>query len=243
MMNADPTPPYTIYTLHVDAQHIDVTRGYTKTGAPTTIMQFGAFHQQETYRVWYRARDQRSVMQDLSSHATTMVPPVPWALDLAAPLETTGSPSGETVSASGAAIDQATRLLSQVKVDAKNAYRITLVGIEEYAGHRAYHLALENTGGDPNDHPLRTLLVDAVTFRPLKIVIEVGQHTMFYGGGVTMSTSFGEVGGYWLSTSGSIIGNGRFTFIHVRGTYTYSASDFVFPPALPESMFTIQPNT
>jgi hypothetical protein len=242
MMNSDSSPPYTIYTLQIDAQHIDISRGYTKTGAPTTMLHFGAFDQQKTYRVWYRARDQKSVTQDVTSHAAALAPPVPWALDLATPLTSTGSPSGETTSADGVAVDQATQLLSQVKVDAKNDYRITLAGEEQYAGHPAYRLALENIGGDPNDHPLRMLLVDAVSFRPLQIVIEVGQRTLFYGGGVTMSASFSEVGGYWLSTRGSIIGNGRFAFIQVHGTYTYSASHFVFPPQLPESMFTIQPN-
>ena len=239
MMNAERTPPFMIYTLHVDAHHLDVSRGYSSTGAPTTLMHFGTFRQQADYRVWYRASDQRSVMQDSTTHATIVAPPVPWALDLAAPPTGTASPSSETVSGNAAAIDQATRLLSQVKVDADSAYRMTLVGQEEYAGHRAYRVNFENISGDPNDHPLRTLVVDAVSFQPLEIVIDVAQSNMLYGGGLTLSANFSDVGGYWLSTDGAIVGNGHFTFISIHGTYSYSASNFSFPPQLPESMFAI----
>lgn len=238
MMNADPTPPYAVYVLRIEAQNINIVRGYSKSGAPTTKLEFGRTHEQAAYRVWYRARDQRSLMQDLASNAAVVTPPVPWALDLAAPpAGTTEDSTGQSVSGKSVEIEDATQLLSEVKIDAKDAYRISLAGMEMYAGHRAYHLAIENVGGDPNDHPLRTLLVDSETFRPLQVVIEVGQRGMLYGGGLTLSANFGAAGGYWLSTSGSVIGNGHFAFIRVRGTYTYSASDFVFPPELPKSMF------
>jgi hypothetical protein len=240
MMDADQMPQYAIYTLHTDAQHIDISRIYTKTGATTTLLHFGTFNRQNAYRVWYRARGQRSVMQDLTSHAAEYGPPVPWALDLAAPNTNSGTTSGQAVGSDAVAIDDATQLLSDVRTEAKSAYRISLTGVEKYAGHFVYHLSLESVSGDPNDHPLRTLLVDTVSFQPLQLVIEVGQRTMLYGGGLTMSVSFGDVGGHWLSTSGSIVGIGRFAFIHVRGTYTYAVSDFLAPSQLPDSIFASQ---
>ena len=243
MIDADRMPPYAIYTLHVDAQHIDISRDYSKTGAPTTLLHFGTFNKHSTYRVWYRSRDQRSVMQDLASNAINYGAAVPWALDLAAPIANSANTSGQAVGGDAVAIDDATQLLSEVKTAAKNAYRISFAGVERYDGHIAYHLNLEGISGDPNDHPLRTLLVDTASFQPLQVVIEVGQRTVLYGGGLTMSANFGDVGGYWVSTSGSIVGNGRFTFIHVRGTYTYAVTDFLAPSQLPTSIFMSPSNT
>jgi hypothetical protein len=236
-MNANGKPAYAVYMLHVDAQHIDITRGYTSTGSPTTELKFGTFVHTSTYRVWYRAHDQKSLTQDLGSETTALTPPVPWALDLVGPPASPQNSSNESVGAGGAAIDQATQLLSEIYTNERDAYHISLVGMEEYGGHRVYHLDLENVGGDPNDHALRTLLVDSNSFRPLQVVVEVAQRSMMYGGGLIMSANFSEVGGYWLSTSGSVTGYGHFAFIHVQGTYTYTASDFTFPATLPDSMF------
>jgi hypothetical protein len=236
-MNAEPRPPYAIYSLRIEAHHLDIARSWTSSGASTTILSFGSWHHTSRFRVWYRTRDQHALTQDLIAKTETLEPPVPWALDLTPPPGGIPNASDENVSGEAAAIAQATILLSQVYVDEKAAYHISLGGTEEYNGHRVYELDLENVGGDPNDHPLRALLVDAASFRPRQVTIDVGERTMLFGGELTMTASFDQVGAYWLSTNGSIVGSGHFTFIHVHGTYTYEASDFLFPAQLPESTF------
>lgn len=232
-------PPYAEYTLSIDAHHLDISRDFTSSGAATTILHFGSFTHVAALRLTYRERDQKTVVEDVIGKTSTVGPPLPWALDLTPPPAGIPSPADENVSGQAVDIAQATILISHIYIDEKDAYHITLAGVEEYAGHRVYHLTLQNVGGDPNEHPLRTLFVDAASYRPRQVTIEVGERTMMFGGDLTMSANFDQVGDYWLSTNGSIVGNGHFTFIHVHGTYTYSATDFAFPATLPDSIFTV----
>jgi hypothetical protein len=237
-----PEPPFEFYQLHVAANRIDITRGYSSAGTPTTTLHFGNPRERATYRVWVRNSDQRSFMQDIASRAASVTPPVPWQLDFHVPASDDGRQPRETVASHAVTVNQATKLLSEVEVDHRSNYQITFGGMEQYEHHAAYRLLLQSVTGDPNDHPLRELVVDATSFRAWQVVAQVGQGGWLFGGGLVLTANFEPVGGYWVSTSGSVDGSGHYAFFHLDGTYSYLASDFSFPSALPKSYFETDPN-
>ncbi len=237
VMRDRPVPAYSSYLLQVDADHIDITRGYNSAGWPTTILHFGLGNHATTYRVWYRARDAMSLMQDITSSNMTSGPPVPWALEFRSPPQPDPAPAQETVKFGSVTIDQASKLLNQVSVDQSGFYRISLAGIENVDGHPAYRLALINKWGDPNSHPLRELVVDAASYRARQVSFELGQDGKLFGGTLDVLANFGPVGAYWLNTDGVVNGRGHYAFLHLGGSYAYRAINFAFPSDLPSSYF------
>ena len=229
-----PAPRYLTYVLHVDANHIDITRGYDRSGFPTTELHFGVSHRSDTYRVSYRASDGKSLTKDLTSGVLSVGPAVPWSLDFSN-LATMSAPSpNETVSANSMTTDAAGTLLGQLDLDQSAYYRITLA---PDSSPSSYHLMLENATGDPNAHALRELFVDPQTFRIQSATFEVGQRRFLFGGTLRLHVDFTQVGPYWLNTSGRLDGAGHYTLMPLHGSYSYRASNIEFPQILPSQMF------
>lgn len=237
-MRENQSPPYLTYVLHVDADHINISRKYTSTGDPTTTLHFGIEHRKATYRVWYRSRDGKSLTQDLGSGELAVSPPVPWSLDFRPAPAWSASPTpGETVASGTVTTDAAGKLLAEITIDQSRFYNITYAGMETIADRQAYHLILKNISGDPNDHALRDLLVDTTSFRALQAVLEVGQTNLLYGGRLRLRVGFSQVGPYWLNTEGTIEGRGHYAVFFVNGSYDYAASQIQFPQQLPDRYF------
>jgi hypothetical protein len=237
-MSENPFPPYMTYVLNVDADHISISRRYDGNDMPITILHFKISHHQHAYRVWYRGRDQKSLMQDLGSKEIAVAPPIPWALDFRNRPEVPDPPAPlETASSGAIATNEEGALLREVTTDQSPYYRITFAGMETVDSHPVYHLLLQSTSGDPNAHALRELFVDTTSFRARELVMEVGQHTVLYGGRLELKAMFSQVGPYWLNTSGTIEGRGYYAIFFLNGSYVYNASDFDFPAHLPDAYF------
>lgn len=237
MTQANPAPPFASYVLQVSANHFDLTRDYDASGAPTTTLHFGLGHAQAAYRVWYRASDVKTLMQDVQSSDVSVVPPVPWPLDFTDCARDCNAPVNEKVRMGSVTVNQMAKLLSSIAVDQHDQYRITLAGVETDNGQPAYHLLLQNVAGDPNQHPLRELFVDTRSFRVRQVVLEVGQHGPLFGGSLQLRAHFSMVGPYWINTDGEVAGGGHYAFLHLNGSYAFHASNFDFPKRLPSWYF------
>ena len=236
-MQNDPAPNYLSYRLRVDANHINISRAYDTSGFPTTELHFGVTNQTSTYRVRYRASDDKSSMKDLSSGAVTVGPVVPWPLDFCHLVTSQASTLNETVSSSSLTTDGASRLLGQLAVDQSNFYRISFAPDSSRTSSSGYHLIIQSTTGDANAHPLRELVIEPTTFRVLAATFELSQRRFVFGGTLRLHVLFSQVGPYWLNTSGVLDGAGHYAFVHVKGSYAYKASDFKFPATLPSQTF------
>lgn len=233
-MQDSPTPRYLTYTLHVDADHINIARGYDSSGLAMTQLQFGVSHENDVYRVSYRASDGKSLMRDLSSGAVTIGPVVPWSLDFSNLAQQPAPVADETVSAHSVTTDATSSLLGQLDVDQSPFYRISLAPDSNAS---SYHLVLESLSGDPNAHALRELVVDPLTFRVQSATFEVGQHRWLFGGNLRLRVLFSQVGPYWLNVGGEIFGTGHYAFVPLHGSYSYHASNISIPVNLPAQTF------
>src|SRR5215469_12440136 len=123
-----PAPPYAYYVLQVNANRLDLTRGYADDGHPTMMLHFMVRPHANTYRVWYRFRDTRSLMQDIASSDRTISPPVPWALSFHRAKASTrvGGSSGGDIGQTSVQLDQATELADQIESDESAYYQIAL---------------------------------------------------------------------------------------------------------------------
>ena len=237
-MARTPAPPYAYYVLQINSNRLDLTRGYADDGHPTMMLHFMVRPHANTYRVWYRFRDTRALMQDMASSSRTITPPVPWALSFhhskaAMPTGASGSEVGE----SGVELDSATELADKVESDDSAFYTISLTGLIDYQGHPAYDLALRNVAGDPNGHPLRELIVDRRSFRIWQLALELGRPEGALNGSLQVRASFRPVGRYWLNDAGTLVGEGHVAFMRFRGSYDYTATQFRFPRDMPDSYF------
>jgi hypothetical protein len=124
------------------------------------------------------------------------------ALDFHARLEAVDPPPTEISTSGSVTTNQEGALLREISTDQSRYYRITFAGMDNSDNQFTYHLLLENRSGNPNEHPLRELFVDAESFRPRKVVMEVGRHTLLYGGRLKLSATFAPVGPYWLNYRG-----------------------------------------
>jgi len=230
-MQNNPIPKYFSYELKVYSNHIDITRAYNAAGYPTTTLHFRVSHREATYLVHYRASDGKSFMVNMASSNVTIGPPVPWALDFRNPGSRSAPTTNETVSAGSVTTDSASSLLGELSVDQSPHYRIAFApnGVTP----QSYILTLESIDRDPNAHALRELVVDAASFRVRTAIFEVGQRHFLFGGTLRLRITFSQVGGYWLNTDGELVGHGHYAFVPLRGSYSYHASNFSFPPDLP----------
>ena len=240
-MAAAPNPPYASYVLSINANRLDLTRGYAQDGHSTTTLHFMARPHANVYQVWYRDRDRRSLMQDVASAQRTVGPPVPWALDFqsSAADAPAGLAPGVDVGGSAVQLDQATALAQQIDSDQSVHYQIALAGDSTYSGHPAYDLRLSSVSGDPNDHPLRELIVDKRSFRVWQLTVAVEKRNGPVVGSLQLIAAFRPVGRYWLNDSGTLSGEGRIAFMRFHGSYDYSATRFRFPREMPDSYFAV----
>jgi hypothetical protein len=237
-MRESPTPPFMTYDLHIDADHISVSRTFLN-DAPVTTLHFRITHNRQNYRVWYRGRDQKALMQDLDSNQVAVAPPVPWALDFHS---RTADPSSalENANSGGVTTNEEGALLRELSTDQSRDYRITFAGMVNDDNQPAYRLLLQSVSGDPNAHALRQLVVDPTTYRARQVVMEVSEHKALYGGRIAITANFSQVGPYWISTTGSITGRGYYMIFFLNGSYTFTTSNIRFPENIPAAYF--QPN-
>jgi hypothetical protein len=115
-------------------------------------------------------------------------------------------------------------------------YEPALVGIETLAGARVYHLKLVPRF-DPRHHPIRELYVDATTYDPRRIAIEVWAAAGPVHSRPTVSVDFAPVAGVWMIAHATMDFVLRFGFLAYAGSAEYRVSDVSFPAAEPAWMF------
>jgi hypothetical protein len=115
-------------------------------------------------------------------------------------------------------------------------YDPTLLGTEDLAGARVYHLKLVPRF-DPQHHPIRDLYVDTTSFDPRRIAIEVWAAAGPVRSRPTVSVDFAPIDGTWLISHAAMDFVLRFAFLNYAGSAEFRTSDISFPAAEPDWMF------
>jgi hypothetical protein len=115
-------------------------------------------------------------------------------------------------------------------------YDATLVGSETLAGAGVYHLRLVPRF-DPQHHPIREMWIDASTFDPRRIAIELWAQTGPVRSRPTVTVDFAPVDGTWLVSHAAMDFVLRFAFLNYGGSGDFRISDVSFPTSEPDWMF------
>lgn len=234
-------PPYIVFDLSIDSHNL---HWYPTVDDGVTSWDAKLVHANERsgYRIWYRAKDQKALVQDSATHVAYKgeSPFVPETTDLSdvsggkpSPRPTpSASPSPGADNGSTAAV----KVIGAVTVNGNRYYAITLVGLEDHAGHPVYHLHLR-AYRDAIDYPLTDLWVDTTDYRIWEAHGEVTIRAVAAAIGIGVTADFSPVDKYWLVSSIDFTMKGYLMMWHANTATSMRAHVIGTPARLPDAYF------
>lgn len=241
-------PPYLVFDLHMDSHNLHWYPQTDESGSTDWDVKIVHANEIENYRVWYRSKDEAALIQDAATHVAYKgeSPFAPEATDLsdvsgakpdaspspvAAPSPRTSptSPSNQPAAAPAS-------VLGAITVVGSRYYVITLVGIEEHAGHPVYHLHLRAIH-DRYDYPLTDMWVDTSDYRVWAAHGELTLRAVAALLGVGVTVDFEPVDKYWLVSTIDLAMKGYVAFWHANTETSMQASIVSTPASLPATYF------
>ncbi|HEY7993512.1 MAG: hypothetical protein ACHQY2_06320 [Candidatus Eremiobacterales bacterium] len=230
-------PPYLVFDLHLVSHNL---HWYPQADNGQTDWEVKLVHANETadYRVWYRSKDERALVQDAATHAAYAgeSPFAPETTDFADMTGTKATPSPSPSPASGKASDAPAQVIGAITVNGSKYYAIDLVGMEQRDGRQTYHLHLR-AFHDAMDYPLTDLWVDANDFRIVGAHGEVTVRAVAALFGVGVTADFAQADKYWLVSTMDVSLKGYIAFWHANTETSMTASVVSIPATLPASYF------
>jgi len=232
-------PPYLVFDLQLVSHNL---HWYPQTDDGLTDWEVKLVHANETanYRVWYRAKDERALVQDAATHAayTGESPFTPETSDWSNMTGTKASPtpSPSPTPRSTKTSDAPAQVIGAITVNGSEYYAIDLVGIEPRDGRQTYHLHLR-AYRDAMDYPLTDLWVDTNDYRIVGAHGEVTVRAVAALIGVGVTADFAQADKYWLVKSMDVTLKGYIAFWHANTETSMTASVVSIPATLPESYF------
>ena len=232
-------PPYLVFDLHLVSHNL---HWYPQTDDGLTDWEVKLVHANETadYRVWYRSKDERALVQDAATHAAYEgeSPFAPETTDFSDMTGTkaTPSPVPSPSPASGKASDAPAQVIGAVTVNGSQYYAIDLIGIEPRDGRQTYHLHLR-AYRNALDYPLTDLWVDTNDYRIVGLHGEVTVRAVAALLGVGVTADFAQADKYWLVSTMDVSLKGYIAFWHANTETSMTTSVVSIPATLPESYF------
>ena len=237
LLSATGRPPYLVYDLQMQNHNLQWTPQIGDDGLVTDWnVKLVHADQAAAYRIWYRDHDQRSLMQDASTHAAYVgdAPYAPMTSTFTSDASPSPSPSPH---ASPASASSATgQVIGTITVNGSAHYEITLLGVEQHAGHPVYHLHLR-AYRDTEDYPLTDLWVDTGDYRIWAAHGEVTIRAVAAALGVGVSVDFAPIEKYWLVSDLDVTLKGYVMLWHANTETIMRASFLTVPATLPDSYF------
>jgi len=191
-------PPYLVFDLHLVSHNL---HSYPQTDDGLTDWEVKLVHANESadYRVWYRSKDERALVQDAATHAAYQgaSPFAPETTDFSDMTGTKATPSPSPAPASGKASEAPAQVIGAVTVNGSRYYAIDLVGMEQRDGRQTYHLHLR-AFRDAMDYPLTDLWVDSSDYRIVGLHGEVTVRAVAALLGVVVTADFAQADKYWF---------------------------------------------
>jgi hypothetical protein len=240
-LEAQGAPPYLVYDLHIDSHNL---HWYPATMNGESDWDAKLVHANETddYRVWYRTKDQRALVQDATTHAS-FKGDAPFAPDTADPTQFTKpspSPNPSATPMSGSdgigAVGDSTEVIGAVSVNASRYYDVTLIGVEMRDGAPVYHLHLHAIR-DSEDYPLTDLWVDTRDYRVRAAHGEFTIRAVAAGFGMGIDADWAPAGDRWLVTSIDFTGKGYVMLWHLDVASAMTTRIVDVPASLPAVYF------
>ena len=242
-------PPYLVFDLHMDSHNLHWYPQTDESGSTDWEVKIVHANEIENYRVWYRSKDEAALMQDAATHVAYKgeSPFAPETTDLAdvSGAKQDASPSARALPSPSASPTRApgdrpaaapASVLGAVTVVASRYYDITLVGIEDHAGHSVYHLHLRAIH-DRYDYPLTDMWVDTSDYRVWAAHGEVTVRAVAALLAVGVTVDFEPVDKYWLVSTIDLAMKGYIAFWHANTETSMHASVVSTPTTLPASYF------
>ena len=230
-------PPYLVFDLHLVSHNL---HWYPQTDDGLTDWEVKLVHANETadYRVWYRSKDERALVQDAATHAAYAgeSPFAPETTDFSDVTGAKATPSPSPSPVSGKASDAPAQVIGAITVNGSKYYEIDLVGMEQRDGRPTYHLHL-HAYHDALDYPLTDLWVDANDYRIVGAHGEVTVRAVAALLGVGVTADFAQADKYWLVSTMDVSLKGYIAFWHANTETSMTASVVSIPATLPESYF------
>ncbi|HET9342613.1 MAG TPA: hypothetical protein VFO25_06840 [Candidatus Eremiobacteraceae bacterium] len=230
-------PPYLVFDLHLVSHNL---HWYPQTDDGLTDWEVRLVHANETadYRVWYRSKDERALVQDAATHAAYEgeSPFAPETTDFSDMTGTKSTPLPSPSPAAGKASDAPAQVIGAITVNGSQHYAIDLVGMEQRDGRQTYHLHLR-AFRDAMDYPLTDLWVDSSDYRIVGAHGEVTVRAVAALLGVGVTADFAQADKYWLVSTMDVSLKGYIAFWHANTETSMTASVVSIPATLPESYF------
>jgi len=230
-------PPYLVFDLHLVSHNL---HWYPQTDDGLTDWEVKLVHANETadYRVWYRSKDERALVQDAATHAAYAgeSPFAPETTDFSDVTGANSTPSPSPSPVSGKASDAPAQVIGAITVNGSKYYAIDLVGMERRDGRQTYHLHL-HAYRDAIDYPLTDLWVDANDYRIVGAHGEVTVRAVAALLGVGVTADFAQADKYWLVSTMDVTLKGYVAFWHANTETSMTASVVSIPATLPQSYF------
>jgi len=237
-------PPYLVFDLEIESHNL---HWYPTTDSSDGLTDWEAklVHANETsnYRVWYRSKDQRALVQDAATHKAYVgdAPFEPESDHLLGESHASPTPSAspspmpsKSPSDTAAASDQ---VLGAITVNGSSHYIVTLVGLEARDGFPVYHLHLQ-AKRDAVDYPLTDLWVDAADYRVRAVHGEVTIRAVAAAVAVGVDAGFSALDDYWLVTSIDFTMKGYLMVWHANTATSMRTHIVSAPESLPAAYFT-----
>lgn len=231
-------PPYLVFDLKLASHNL---HWYPQTDDGSTDWEVKLVHANETanYRVWYRSKDKRALVQDAATHAA-YVGESPFAPETTDFDESTGSKATAAPSpmprTSTKTSDAPAQVIGAVTVDGSKYYHIDLAAVEPRDGHQTYHLHL-HAYRDAIDYPLTDLWVDTSDDRIVGAHGEVTVRAVAALLGVGVTAEFAQADKYWLVSTIDVTMKGYIAFWHANTETAMTATVVSVPASLPASYF------
>ena len=240
-------PPFLVFDLQLVSHNL---HWYPQTDDGLTDWEVKLVHANETanYRVWYRSKDERALVQDAATHAayTGESPFAPETTDFSDMTGTKATPSPvpspSPTAASGKPSDAPAQVIGAITVNGSKYYAIDLAGVERRDGRQTYHLHLR-AYRDAMDYPLTDLWVDTNDYRIVGAHGEVTVRAVAALLGVGVTADFAQADKYWLVSTMDVTLKGYIAFWHANTETSMTASVVSIPSTLPESYFKGPPKT
>ncbi len=233
-------PPYLVYDLQMRNHNLRWTPSVGADGLLTDWnVEIVHANQSAAYRIWYRSSDRRSLMQDATTHAAYVgdAPFVPLTSSLAS--GATPAPSPSPRSSPAGAASATNDVIGKIAVNGSAHYDITLLGIEQRAGHTVYHLHLR-AYRDTEDYPLTDLWVDTGDYRVWAAHGEETVRAVAAALGVGVSVDFSPTDKYFLVSDIDVTVKGYVMLWHANTETVMHATVLSTPSTLPASYFVPQ---
>ncbi|HYK54280.1 MAG TPA: hypothetical protein VEV38_12170 [Candidatus Eremiobacteraceae bacterium] len=232
-------PPFLVFDLQLVSHNL---QWYPQTDDGLTDWEVKLVHANQTadYRVWYRAKDERALVQDDATHAayTGESPFTPETTDFS---NMTGTNSTPAPSPSPTAMvvktgEAPAQVIGAITVNGSKYYAIDLVGIEPRDGRQTYHLHLR-AYRDSMDYPLTDLWIDTNDYRVVGAHGEVTVRAVAALLAVGVTADFAEADKYWLVSSMDLTLKGYIAFWHANTETLMKTSVVSIPATLPNAYF------